>query len=60
MLTISWRKPSRCTRVVIIVIVCAGTYHFAPHEMMPVFLGSLIGALAGEPSRSLSTRNSEA
>jgi len=60
--SITWRRPGNFARLIIIIIIYAGTMRFAPHEMVPVILGSLAGGvLTAEPSRSLPVcRNSEA
>jgi hypothetical protein len=52
--SVTWRQPGVPIRMIIIILVYAGTYHFAPHEMTLVIIGTLIGGLVtAEPGRSL-------
>lgn len=52
--SITWRQPGPRFRVVIIIVIYVGAFRFAPHETIPLALGSLLGGLlAAEPLNSL-------
>jgi hypothetical protein len=45
MLSISWPQPGPRVRAVIIVVIYLGTLRIAPHESIPLALGSVLGGL---------------
>jgi hypothetical protein len=54
MISVSWRPPAYRVRAVIIIVIYLAAFRLAPHEAVPLAVGSVLGGLlAAEPARSL-------
>jgi hypothetical protein len=52
MLSVRWRSPAYRVRAVIIVVIYLAAFRLAPHDSVPLAVGSgLGGLLAAEPAR---------
>jgi len=51
--SITWPQPGVRIRIIIVIVVYVATFYLAPHETMPLAIGSLLGGLLmAEPARS--------
>lgn len=52
-LSVRWRSPGYRVRAVIIIVIYLTAFHLAPHDWVPLAVGSVLsGLLAAEPAGS--------